>query len=201
MAYTADIIPISATVQEASKPLPDIGLKEKDFKNRKQFLNARSRAAGYANYNQWLKARRSQGVEKRNKGGRRPDLYAVVLQDYRLSEGGIDEGSVAAINAAAVNIKERDAIESLREMYYEFEALSDKQKNNIYTSMFIYKYSHSSIDEIRDFYRDSDNELVLAITRKDYLIQSAFLALTNNECKNLDDYIRTLERYSRKEII
>jgi hypothetical protein len=83
-------------MQDPSKPLPDIGLKEKDFPNRKAFLNARARAAGYKNYYQWLKARREAGVPKKNKGGRKPGAkqyswaIAIKYTNYAVEGGKVE---------------------------------------------------------------------------------------------------------------
>lgn len=201
MALTGDIIPVARQVRDASLPLPKIGYKEKDFKNRKQFLNARARAAGYTNYNQWLKARRSQGVAKKNKGGRRPSLFVIALQDYRLIEGGVDEISVDEINVESMDMSEKDAIRGLRELYDDYKRLSEEDKGKIYTALYCYKHTRMTIDEVKEYYSGSDNELVLAICRKDYLAQSAFLCAIKNESKNLDTFINSIEKYIKKEII
>lgn len=60
------------------------GKKESDYKNRKAYLNARAKEAGYRNYAGWLKARRAASVEPKNtsrKGqGKRREK---ILEDRR----------------------------------------------------------------------------------------------------------------------
>lgn len=201
MAMMGTDIPVSARVQDPSMSLPDIGYKERDFKNRKQFLNARARAAGYKNYNQWLKARRSQGVAKKNKGGRRPNIYVITLEDYRMAEGGVDEETINEVAAMAADMTEREAIRGLNDEYEKFLDADEEDNERGYTLLNCYKHFGMTIDELKEYYEREDKEVVIAMTRKEYLIQSAYECVTRFACKNLDEFIRTIERYSGKEII
>lgn len=55
-------------MRDPSLPLPTYGTSQKDYKNRKAWLNARAQQAGYKNYEGWLTARRRAGVVPRHQG-------------------------------------------------------------------------------------------------------------------------------------
>ena len=52
----------------AGKSLPQYGLKESDFPSKKAWQTARAKKAGYSSYYDWLKERRTEGVQRTNLG-------------------------------------------------------------------------------------------------------------------------------------
>lgn len=200
MAFTGEIIKISPKKQDPSLALPDIGFKERDFKSRRQFLNARARAAGYENYNDWLKARRAVGVPK-GTGGRRPDLYGIILQDYRINQGGVDLKSIKKIERDSKNISEREALEGLKDAYNEFLIASEEDKIFSYNILSCQKFYNMTEDEVINYFKRNPDERLVALSRRDNLIQTAYKTVEEHQCRNLDEFIKSIESYTRKEII
>ncbi len=69
----------------ANLPLPQYGLKEKDFNSKKAWQSARARKAGYKSYADWLSHRRSEGVQKTNLG-RASETYKANPKEKTYSQ-------------------------------------------------------------------------------------------------------------------
>ncbi len=200
MSYTGEIIKVAPTKQDPSLPLPSISYKEKDFKSRRQYLNARARAAGYENYNEWLEARRKMKVPK-GTGGRRPDLYAIILEDFRMKKRGVDLKSIREIEEKSGEISEKEAIKGLRDEYKNFLRLQEEMKVSGYEFLSCEKYYNMREEDVIDFFKASNERMLVGIARKRNLLQSAYRAILKFYPRNVDEFIKIIEYYYGKEIV
>lgn len=203
--YTGDIIPISSRRQPPDLPLPRIAYKEKDFKNRKQYLNARAHAAGYKNYNQWLTARRQAGVEKKAKGGAKPKKEKFAISYTNYAEGVIDgvnrERDIEQTDYRTFS--DEEIIDALTAVYKVWEQEREKVKTDSSAVQLNARgFKRMNNADIEDWYeKNSEGALIAIVESKHDLLASALAAIEEHSPDNLYEFLSDIESLTETDIL